>query len=429
MSERHPLLVDLATRRVVVVGGGPTGTRKVESLLPADPAIEVISPTVTARLGELAQGGRITVTNRRWTPADLDGAWLVVTATGDGATDQQIAIACEQRRIWCICTSAADHGTAALPAVAGGDNGIRVAVAGGGDPRLAREIKHSVELLLRLRALPLGRPAARGGDAGEPRLGRAILVGAGPGDPDLITLRGLRALAEADVLVVDRLAPRALWEQARAGVEVIRVGKTAGAHPVPQERINELIVEQASAGRTVVRLKGGDPFMMGRGAEEASACIAAGIPVEIVPGVTSALAVPAAAGIPVTSRGVASSFLVASAHDGREPLDEIVRRTGSDTTLVLIMGARQLAEIAEALVANGRPPETPIAVIQSGWTPESSTWCGSLADVLTGDHSAAAPAIVVIGDVVGLHDRLGTVALPSELAGHGPRGGGSRLVE
>jgi len=417
VSERHPLLVDLAHRRVVVVGGGPTGTRKVESLLPADPALEVVSPTVTARLGELAQAGRITVTNRNWRPSDLDGAWLVVTATGDGTTDDQVATVCEQRRIWCICTSAADRGTAALPAIAVGDRGLRVATAGGGDPRLAREIKHSVELLLRLQALPLRRPAPVGSAAG-----RAILVGAGPGDPELITLRGLRALAEAEVLIVDRLAPSALWERAPAGVEVIRVGKTAGAHPVPQERINDLIIERASAGRTVVRLKGGDPFMMGRGAEEASACVAAGIPVEIVPGVTSALAVPAAAGIPVTSRGMASSFLVASAHEGREPLDEIVRRTGADTTLVLIMGARHLAEIAAALVANGRPPNTPIAVIQSGWTPQSSTWCGSLADVLTGDQSAVAPAIVVVGDVVSLHNSLGTVARPSELAGHAPRG-------
>lgn len=421
MSERHPLLVDLGGRRVVVIGGGPTATRKVESLLPGGPAIEVIAPELSERLAELERTGRIVVHHRQWVQSDLDKAWLVVAATGNQDSDGQVAVTCERRPVWCVCTSSAGLGTAALPATASGENGVRIAASGGGNPRLAKEIANSVELLLRLSALPLRRDGTTQARSTDRPSGRAILVGAGPGDPELITLRGLRALAEAEVLIVDRLAPRALWEAASPSVEIIQVGKTAGTHPVPQDQINELIVERALAGKTVVRLKGGDPFMMGRGAEEALACVTAGVPVEVVPGVTSALAVPAASGIPVTCRGVASSFLVAAAHEGTTPLDEIARSTNAETTLVLIMGARKLHDIAQILVDCGRSPTTPIAVIESGWTPEMSTWRGSLADVLRSDRQPQAPAIVVIGDVVALHDSLGQLAAPSPLAGHGPR--------
>ena len=240
-------------------------------------------------------------------------------------------------------------------------------------------------------------------------MGRVSLVGGGPGAEDLITVRGRALLAAADVVVVDRLGPRGLLATLGTDVEVIDVGKTPGNHPVGQERINELLVLHAKAGKHVVRLKGGDPFVLGRGGEEALHCAENAVPVEVVPGVTSAVSVPAAAGIPVTHRGITASFVVASAHEGADAVTAALRDAPVDATLVLLMGVTRLAETAAGLVRAGRGPETPVALIESGWTPDQRTTVTTLERAAADAEAAGvrAPAIVVVGDVVSVRERLG----------------------
>jgi uroporphyrinogen III methyltransferase / synthase len=241
--------------------------------------------------------------------------------------------------------------------------------------------------------------------------GRVYLVGAGPGDPGLMTVRGLEVLRRARVVVYDRLVDPALLDEAPAGARRVFAGKRAGAHCLPQARINALLVEQARRGRVVVRLKGGDPFVFGRGGEEALALAAAGIPFEVVPGVSAAVAVPAYAGIPVTHRGLASSFAVVTGHEdpgkGAARVDWARLATAVDT-LVVLMGARSLPRIAAELMAHGRSPGTPVALICWGTTEAQETVVGTLADIAA--RAAAAgltpPVLAVIGPVVSLRERL-----------------------
>jgi uroporphyrin-III C-methyltransferase/precorrin-2 dehydrogenase/sirohydrochlorin ferrochelatase len=270
-------------------------------------------------------------------------------------------------------------------------------------------VRDAVAAALDSGSLPVRRTrrAASGGP-----VGRVALVGGGPGAEDLITVRGRALLAAADVVVADRLGPTGLLERLGKDVEVVHVGKTPGHHPVPQERINELLVHHARLGRHVVRLKGGDPFVLGRGGEEALHCAAHDVPVEVVPGVTSAVSVPAAAGIPVTHRGVTASFVVASAHEGAGPAVQALRDAPADATLVLLMGVSRLAETAEALVAAGRRADTPVAIVESGWTERQRTTVTTL-ERAAADADAAgvrAPAVVVVGDVVALRASLGDLA-------------------
>ena len=248
--------------------------------------------------------------------------------------------------------------------------------------------------------------------------GTVTLVGAGPGDAGLLTLRGLRALEQADVIVADRLGARSVLEQLAAegfvfGAEVIDVGKLPGHHPVPQDGINELLVELAQAGREVVRLKGGDPFIFGRGREEQLFCEAAGVHVEVVPGVTSAVSVPAVAGIPLTHRGVAASFTVVSAHDQIATVPG-----GADHTVVLLMGVGTLAHSAHVLAAGGRGDDCPVAIVEDGYGPGERVTIGTLSTIA---HLAAAkqvrsPAVVVVGDVVRLSP-YAVDAVPVSVAG------------
>ena len=234
--------------------------------------------------------------------------------------------------------------------------------------------------------------------------GRVVLVGAGPGDPDLITVRGARALARADVVVYDRLAPPALLELAPASAERIYVGKEPGRSAMPQDKIERILLERAITGATVVRLKGGDPFVFGRGGEELAACTRAGVPCEVVPGVSAAVAAPAAAGIPVTHRGVARSFAVvtgSTAHGEEVHLAEVATATD---TLVVLMAAGHLAETCAGLIAAGRAPDEPAAIVQWAWTPEQRSVVGTLTDLpmLADAATIGPPATLVVGTVAAL---------------------------
>lgn len=393
----YPLTLDLAGRLAVVVGGGPVAARRAGAVVAAGAEVRVVAPALCEDLRDLVADGAVTWLPRDYEAGDLDGAWLVHTATGDPATDDLVAAHAEDARVWCVRADDAAASAAWTPAVARAGT-VTVAVTAGGDPRRARALRDAISVALDTGTLPLRhhRP---------PTEGSVSLVGGGPGEPTLITTRGRRLLAEADVVVVDRLAPRALLEELAADVLVIDVGKTPGHHPVPQEEINDLMVEHARAGRRVVRLKGGDPFVLGRGGEEALACRAAGVPVEVVPGVTSAVAVPAAAGIPVTHRGLAKQVTVVSGHEGLD----WASLAAVEGTLVLLMGVSGLAETAAALVSHGKPADTPVAIVESAYLPGQRTTAGTLATIaaLAAARDVRPPAVVVVGEVVDLHAALG----------------------
>nr|WP_222853666.1 uroporphyrinogen-III C-methyltransferase [Fodinicola acaciae] len=398
-----PYLLGLrfAGRRVLVVGGGTVAQRRLPALLDAGAEVTVVAPAVTAGIESL--GVRIEL--RPYVSSDVDGAWFVLAATDDPAVNALVAVDAEAQRIFCVRADEASDGSAWTPAVGRHDN-VTVAVHAGRDPVRAAAIRSAI--VERLADGSLDAPAVRPSGTGIPGV---ALVGAGPGDPELITVRGRRLLARADVVVVDRLAPHLLLDELRGDVEVIDAAKIPYGRYVAQEAINEALVSRALAGKFVVRLKGGDPFVFGRGGEEIEACVAAGVPVQIVPGVTSPIAAPGAAGIPVTHRGIAHEFTVLSGHvapdDPRSLVDwaALGRLRG---TLVLMMAIERLPAIAAALIDNGRAPATPAAAVQEGTLGSQLVVKGTL-ETIADDVSAAGlkpPAVVVIGDVVAVADRL-----------------------
>jgi uroporphyrin-III C-methyltransferase / precorrin-2 dehydrogenase / sirohydrochlorin ferrochelatase len=396
MNTGYPLLLDVAGRAVLVVGAGPVGTRRAIGLADAGALVTVVAPTFD---DALAGDDRITLTRREYTTSDLDAVWLVHACTGDDDVDARVAADADAARVWCVRASSASLSAAWTPAVARVEDLI-VAVNAGGDPGRAIAVRDAVRLLLETGELPVRRHRH------SESVGSVALVGGGPGDPGLITVRGRRLLADADVVVVDRLGPRALLDGLAPDVEVIEAGKAPDNHTLPQEAINELLISLARQGKRVVRLKGGDPFVFGRGGEELLAVVRAGVACEVVPGVTSALAVPAAAGIPLTHRAMSRQFTVVTGH---EDLDW-AKLAAIEGTLVLLMGATRVERIAKELMNAGRDPNTPVAVIENGTLPGQRTTTGSLDSI--GDRATAvgvrAPAVVVVGDVATIHDLLGS---------------------
>src|SRR6478672_2607464 len=342
-------------------------------------------------------------------PVVLDLTGRLVVAVGGGPVSA--------RRVKAFLDEGAVASVAARADVSTPDGRITVSAYAAGDPGLAVTVRDGVERALVSGTLDLRRTRTHRQHEQHERHeqqgqhGWVALVGGGPGADGLLTARGHELLASADVVVVDRLAPRAVVDRLPASVRVIDVGKTSGNHPVPQARINDILVEEAQRGLGVVRLKGGDPYVLGRGGEERDACQAHGIRVEVVPGVTSAVSVPAAAGIPVTHRGVARGFTVVTGHE-----DIPVLPTGGDHTLVLLMGVTQLARTAELLAQHGRSADCPVAVVERGFAPDQRTTVGTVATIgeLARERGVQAPAVVVVGDVV----RLG----PDWRAGQGADG-------
>ncbi|MEZ7132326.1 uroporphyrinogen-III C-methyltransferase [Nonomuraea sp. AD125B] len=386
----------LSGRRVLVVGGGRVAQRRVPALLEAGAEVTVVSPSVTPALDDLIAAGRITWHARPYEVGDCDGAWLVQACADDRSVNTAVAAEAEAKRVWCVRADDKDAAAAWTPA-SGRVGEISVAVTAGGDPRRAAGIRDAV-----VEALRDGTVDAR---RNRTKPVGVALVGGGPGDPGLITVRGRQLLAQADVVVADRLAPRALLDELAPDVELIDAAKVPYGRSLSQETINDILVDRARQGKFVVRLKGGDPFVFGRGGEEMIACAEAGIPVLVVPGITSAVAVPASAGVPVTHRGVSQEFHVISVHvapdDERSTVDwpGLARSQG---TLVLMMAVERLAKVAETLVRDGRSPDTPVMVVQDGTLPTQRAVVASLSTVA--DRVSAAgirpPAIVVVGDVV-----------------------------
>jgi uroporphyrin-III C-methyltransferase/precorrin-2 dehydrogenase/sirohydrochlorin ferrochelatase len=381
----YPLHLDLTGRRVLVVGAGAVAVRRVRALLDAGAAVEVVAPQTSADLPD------VPVQRREFVDSDVDGAWLVLACTG--TVDDAVAAACDARGTWCVRADDATQSAAWVPAVARVDD-VVVSVTAGRDPRRAVAVRDAIALALETGDLPLRRH--------RPGAGTVARVGGGPGEPGLLTVRGRRLLAAADVVVRDRLAPEI---DLPADVEVVDVGKTPGGPSYDQRAIEQLLIDRARAGLRVVRLKGGDVHVFGRGMEEVDACVEAGVQVEVVPGVSSAFAVPAWAGIPVTARGVTQSVSVVSAHvppgDPGSTVDwDALARVGG--TVVLLMAVGRLASVCDALVAGGRDAKTPVAVIQDGTLPTQQVVVTTLEDAARDAADVSSPAVVVIGDVVGL---------------------------
>jgi uroporphyrin-III C-methyltransferase / precorrin-2 dehydrogenase / sirohydrochlorin ferrochelatase len=414
----YPLSLRLEGRRAVVVGGGPVALRRVAGLREAGAEVVVVAPALTPALADMADRGLISAHRRGYQPSDLDGAWLVLACADRPEVNEAVAADAERQRLWCARADDAAASAAWVPAV-GRAGAVTVAVNAGRDPRRAAELRdHFVDT-----AGTVDRRAAKETAGGQPAAGLVSIVGGGPGDPGLITVAGLHRLREADVVVTDRLAPLALLEQLAPGVQVVDAAKVPGGPAMRQDHINHALVEHARAGRAVVRLKGGDPFVFGRGREEVEACLTAGVPVEVVPGVTSAISVPAAAGIPVTHRGVSQGFCVLAGHvrpgDSRSSVDwAALARSG--LTLVLLMSIDHLAEITETLISAGLGGATPGAVVSDGWSRQQRVVTAPLRDLAGAVQAAGVtnPAVVVIGDVAD----LATTGLVMPGAPPSPRG-------
>jgi uroporphyrin-III C-methyltransferase/precorrin-2 dehydrogenase/sirohydrochlorin ferrochelatase len=394
VSELYPLALRLDGRRVLVVGGGSVATRRVPALLEAGADVTLVSPSLTPSLRALADAGRLRWLGRRFESSDLDGVWLVQVAVDDPAAAAEASAAAHQRQVFCVRADDRHAASAWTPAVTR-YGPVTVAVLGGGDPVRAVAVRDAIAAQLADGTLASGVRRTEG---------RVALVGAGPGDPELITVRGRRLLAEADVVVVDRLVPGLLLDELRPEVELVDASKIPYGPARAQEEINRILVDRARTGAAVVRLKGGDPYVFGRGGEEVQACAAAGVPVTVVPGVTSATAVPAAAGIPVTHRGVAHELVVISGHlppDDPASLVDWPALAKLRGTLVVLMGVKHLPAIVATLLAHGRPEATPAALIADGTTPAQRVARSTLGELPAAAEGFRPPTVVVIGDVVG----------------------------
>jgi uroporphyrin-III C-methyltransferase len=347
--------LDVTGRQVVVCGGSPSALGVITDLHAAGAVITVYAVSVPTTVRDLADRSLLTWHRRAWTEGDLAAAALVLPAASDRVENERIALAARTAGRLSLAPVATDQ-----PAVDSVSSGV----------------------------------------------GQVTLVGGGPGDPGLLTVAGLAAIQRADVIVCDRLAPLAVLSQAPAGVEVIDVAKIPRGEYTPQERINELLVEHGLAGRRVVRLKGGDNFIFGRGGEELLACAGAGVPVTVIPGVSSAIAAPALAGIPLTHRSLTQGVTIVSAHlppDHPGSTLDWSALARANTTLVIMMGVATLPAVSAELVTQGMDPATPAATIADAGLPSQRSVRATLATIaaVTTEAEITPPAITVIGAVAG----------------------------
>ena len=391
----------LAGKKVVVVGGGTVAARRVPVLIAHGADVHVIARVATPAVEALAeQEPGITLQVRDYRDGDLEGAWYAIAATDDPAVNAEIVAEAERRHLFCVRADAGRDGTAVTPASFDYE-GLSIGVLASGEHRRSAAVRSAVR-----EAFQQGRiaPDVVASSASDVVPGGVALVGGGPGDPELITVRGRRLLAHADVVVADRLAPPQLLAELPPHVEVIDAAKIPYGRAMAQEAINDVLIDRARAGKFVVRLKGGDPFVFARGYEEVLACADAGIPVTVVPGITSAIAVPALAGVPVTHRAVNHEFVVVSGHispgdpESLIDWDALARLSG---TLVLLMAVERIELFADVLIKGGRPAQTPVLVVQHGTTSAQRTLRGTLADVAERVRAEGIrpPAIIVIGAV------------------------------
>jgi uroporphyrin-III C-methyltransferase / precorrin-2 dehydrogenase / sirohydrochlorin ferrochelatase len=385
----------LTGKRVVVVGGGTVAQRRLPLLIASGADVHVISRSAT-RSVEAMNG--ITLSLREYRDGDLEGAWYAIAATDDAQVNAAVVAEAERRHLFCVRADIAVEGTAVTPASFDYE-GLSVGVLAGGEHRRSAAIRSAIR-----EALQTGVITPDSAVSSDVVHGGVALVGGGPGDPELITVRGRRLLAHADVVVADRLAPPELLAELPPHVEVIDAAKIPYGRAMAQDAINDVMIGRARSGKFVVRLKGGDPFVFARGYEEVLACVEAGIPVTVVPGVTSATGVPALAGVPVTHRAVNHEFVVVSGHlapDHPESLVNWNALAALSGTIVLLMAVERIELFADALIKGGRPADTPVLVVQHGTTVAQQTLRATLADTPEKIRAEGIrpPAIIVIGPV------------------------------
>lgn len=479
MNTLFPIFLKLDGQPCLVVGGGMVAQRKIEGLLQSHARVTVIAQEANQTIQAWAKTDKIDLLERPYESGDVSGQILVIAATDHQPTNRLIYQEARRANIPVNVVDDPPLCSFYYPAVYQ-EGELKIAVSTNGQtPVLAKLIRDDIKEHLggkygsliaqvaRIReglfqatpdsvtrkgliegivasmtegALPSGDPLTaeptqsapdqprRTGPSAPFRSGKVTLVGGGPGDPELITVKGLKAIQQADVIVYDALIDPRLLAHARPGVEAIFVGKRSGQHSAAQELINQLLVSRVQAGLRVVRLKGGDPFIYGRGGEEIAHLAQAGIAFEVIPGVTAGTAAPACAGIPLTSRGTSSSVAFVSGHLCREADDDAVdwsRLAQAVDTLVIYMGVNNRARIARQLIQGGRPPETPVAIIQKGTYPDQRTDVGTLAELVNEDRADRfeTPAIIVVGEVVALRSAVhgwerqtGDAGLPMGLA-------------
>ncbi|MEE1883197.1 siroheme synthase CysG [Pseudomonas soli] len=450
-----PLFHKLQGGRVLVVGGGEIALRKARLLADAGAALRVVAPEVDSQLAAMAREGGGEVLVRGYQAPDLDGCRLVIAATDDSALNAQVSAEAQARSLPVNVVDAPALCTVIFPAIVD-RSPLVVAVSSGGDaPVLARLIRARLEAWIpsaygelaglaarfrhKVKALypdvnqrrsfwetvfqgPIAERQLAGQGAEAERLlqamvdgapvqqgGEVYLVGAGPGDPDLLTFRALRLMQQADVVLYDRLVAPAIIDMCRRDAERIYVGKRRADHAVPQDKINRLLVDLARQGKRVLRLKGGDPFIFGRGGEEIEELADEGIPFQVVPGITAASGCSAYGGIPLTHRDYAQSVRFVTGHlkDGTSnlPWNDLVAPA---QTLVFYMGLVGLPTICAELIRHGRAASTPAALVQQGTTRNQRVFTGTLADLpaLVARHEVHAPTLVIVGEVVQLREKL-----------------------
>ena len=450
-----PLFHKLQGGRVLVVGGGEIALRKARLLADAGAALRVVAPDVDSQLAALAAEGGGEVRVRGYEAGDLDGCRLVIAATDDSGLNARVSADAQARNVPVNVVDAPALCTVIFPAIVD-RSPLVVAVSSGGDaPVLARLIRAKLEAWIpsaygelaglaarfrhKVKALypdvnqrrgfwenvfqgPIAERQLAGQGAEAERLlqamvdgapvqqgGEVYLVGAGPGDPDLLTFRALRLMQQADVVLYDRLVAPAIIEMCRRDAERIYVGKRRADHSVPQDQINRLLVDLAQQGKRVLRLKGGDPFIFGRGGEEIEELAEHGIPFQVVPGITAASGCSAYGGIPLTHRDYAQSVRFVTGHlkDGTSnlPWNDLVAPA---QTLVFYMGLVGLPTICAELIRHGRAASTPAALVQQGTTRNQRVFTGTLADLpaLVAQHEVHAPTLVIVGEVVQLREKL-----------------------
>jgi uroporphyrin-III C-methyltransferase/precorrin-2 dehydrogenase/sirohydrochlorin ferrochelatase len=447
--EHLPVFLDLRDRLTLVVGGGAVAARKVELLLGAGARVRVVAPELQRQLALHRDAGRIEARAAVFEAAHFDGVALAIAATNHREVNHAVAAEGRARGVFVNVVDDGDASSCLMPAIVDRSPLVVAIGSSGQSPTLARWVRTQIEALLPARIGELARLAGRlrervrrelpdierrrrfwerlfagriasevfagrlaaaealleaqlaAGDA--PARGEVYLIGAGPGDPDLLTLRALQLLQQADVVLYDRLVSKALLERVRRDAECVYVGKESGRHRVTQQRIHALLLEYAGRGLRVARLKGGDPFIFGRGGEEIDALAAAGVPVTVVPGITAALGAAAAAGLPLTRRGVAQSVtLVTAMGEQAETLDWRALAAAGQT-VVFYMGTSQLPRIVGHLLAHGAPRERPAAIIERATLPEQRVLAGSLHDIIERAQAAdiRAPALLIVGDIAG----------------------------
>ncbi len=448
-----PGFLNLEGRRCVIVGGGDVALRKARLLHTAGAVLCVVAPRTSRAFSEFITRHGLFWTPRGFEPDDLDEAWLVVTATGVQAVDSAVYAAAAKRQLFCNSVDDQANSSYITPAIVDRSPLIVAISSGGAAPVLARSVREKIELLLPAQFGRLAELAARWRDrakhqiaglaqrrrfwesvfgsriAGlavggrydeaeravadllvnfgdrQPASGKAWLVGAGPGDPDLLTVRAVQILQSADVILHDRLVSDEILALARRDADLVPVGKSPGCVVNTQAAINDKLVELVREGKHVCRLKGGDPFVFARGGEELEALRDAGYPAEVVPGITAAAGCAAAAGIPLTHRDASQSVVFATAH-GKDSVDRLdwPSLARDRQTLVFYMAVARFNDLMNALISHGRAADTPVAVIERGTTPEQRVVRGTLGQLqmLKEAQQIESPAILIVGEVAAM---------------------------